>query len=107
MDDAPKHTIFKNWIGCLLSMEPMAIVEGFLLSKEMYKVRYSKLIADGDSSCTLKFSSSDHNYDTIIVKKVECRNHLLRNYFNKLREIAVTSCKMSSDKEDNINRGLT
>lgn len=31
-------------------MELMAIVEGFLLSKEMYEVRYSKLIADGDSS---------------------------------------------------------
>lgn len=45
-------------------------------------------------------------YDTITLEKVECCNHLLRNYSNKLREIAVMSCKISSGQEDNIDRGF-
>lgn len=84
----------------------MAIVEGFLLSEEMYGVRYSKLIADGDSSVYSKILEY-RPYDTLTVEKVECRNHLLRNYSNKLRDIAMASFKSSSNKEEDKElRGL-
>lgn len=45
------HICYKNWAKSSTSMEAGIIVEGFKQSESMYKVRYGKLIADGDSSC--------------------------------------------------------
>lgn len=71
-------------------MEADAVVEGFLQSVDMYHVKYHKLIADGDSNVYIKILES-RPYDNLTVQKIECRNHLLRNYFNKLRDIAKDS----------------
>lgn len=44
------HICYKNWAKSSTSMEA-GIIVGFKQSESMYKVRYGKLIADGDSSC--------------------------------------------------------
>lgn len=69
-------------------MEDSIIVEGFNKSEEMYGLRYHKLIADSDSSVYHKILES-RPYKNITVEKVECRNHLLRNLCNKLKDIST------------------
>jgi hypothetical protein len=73
-------------------MEAAAIVEGFLCSEELYSVKYARLVADGDSSVYHKILEA-RPYGPLIVDKIECRNHLLRNYCTKLREISATTVK--------------
>lgn len=51
-------------------------------------MKYNKLIADGDNNVYKKILDA-RPYKNIIVEKVECRNHLLRNFCNKLRELTL------------------
>lgn len=83
-------------------MEAATIVEGFLCSQEMYGVKYAKLIADGDSNVYHDIIAA-RPYDNLTVVKVECRNHLLRNYCNKLKDITTTSVRSN---EPEFDRGL-
>lgn len=88
-DEKPtKHVCFKNWNDSKSSsaMEASIIVEGFKLSEEMYGVRYAKFIGDGDSN-VYKQLLQQRPYKNLTVQKVECRNHLYRNFCNKLRDI--------------------
>lgn len=71
-------------------MEADIIVEGFLQSVPMHKVKYARMIGDGDMNVYLKVLES-RPYDDITVQKIECRNHLLRNLFNKLRDLVKDS----------------
>lgn len=48
------------------------------------------MIADGDNSCYQMILES-RPYKNVTVEKIECRNHLLRNYCNKLREVSTKS----------------
>lgn len=73
-------------------MEAAVIVEGFCRSEEMYGIKYTKLIADGDSSVYKKILDA-HPYKNKTVEKIECTNHLLRNFCNKLKEVVTTSDK--------------
>lgn len=66
-------------------MEADIIVDGFLSSVEMYGVKYGVFVADGDSSVYSRILQA-RPYDDLTVEKVECTNHLLRNYDRKLRE---------------------
>ncbi|KAK5648190.1 hypothetical protein RI129_003082 [Pyrocoelia pectoralis] len=84
-----KHTCYKNWKLSSTAMEATIIAEGFCCSLEMHNLIYSKMIADGDSSCFKKILDS-RPYETCVVQKIECTNHLLRNYSSKLREISQT-----------------
>lgn len=67
-------------------MEASIIVEGFKLSEEMYGVLYAKLIGDRDSN-VYKKNLEQRPYKNPSVEKVECRNHLYRNFCNKLQDI--------------------
>lgn len=82
------HACAKNFSGPSTSMEAAILVEGFRLSECMYGVRYNKLIADGDSSTYNKILEA-RPYQTLTVEKIECRNHLLRNFCNKLRALST------------------
>ncbi|CAN8019815.1 unnamed protein product [Ixodes persulcatus] len=87
--EPPKlHHCYKNWEGSSTSMEKDIIVEGFRRSVEIHGVKYIRLIADGDSS-TYKSILGAAPYGNQVVQKVECRNHVLRNYCGRLREIAT------------------
>lgn len=84
---ATDHKCTKNWTGSSTSMEADILVEGFCRSEEMYGVRYGRLIADGDSSV---YSSilAKRPYSNMTVEKIECRNHLHRNFCEKLKTIS-------------------
>ncbi|XP_050519213.1 uncharacterized protein LOC126893255 [Diabrotica virgifera virgifera] len=84
--DTPQHNCYKNWNGSSSAMEANIITEGFIKSIEMYGLIFNKMVADGDSSCYDAILQKDpyKNFD-ISVQKVECRNHLLRNYLRKIR----------------------
>ncbi|XP_063215915.1 uncharacterized protein LOC134527292 [Bacillus rossius redtenbacheri] len=86
-EDIPKHACYKIWSGSSTSMEANIILEGFQQSEALYNVKYSKMIADGDSSCYKKILEA-RPYANLTVEKIECRNHLLRNYCTKLRNLS-------------------
>lgn len=81
------HPCYKNWNGSATSMEADIIAEGFCRSQQDYGLIYAKMIADGDSSCYKKILERNP-YKNLKVQKIECRNHLLRNYINKMRELS-------------------
>ncbi|XP_031353734.1 uncharacterized protein LOC116178384 [Photinus pyralis] len=85
-DTVKSHTCFKNWNGSSAAMEADIIAEGFSKSMEMYGLIYEKLIADGDSSCYKKILDTNP-YESVVVEKIECKNHLLRNFSRKIREL--------------------
>lgn len=82
----PEHTCFKNYEGSSSGMEAEAILDGFQQSLSMYGLIYSTLIADGDSSTYARIVNS-HPYPNITVQKIECSNHLIRNYCNHIEKI--------------------
>lgn len=98
-DSLTVHKCTKNWPATNSSsgMESSIIVEGFLQSEKMYGIRYNKFIADGDSSVYKKILEA-RPYKNLTVEKVECRNHLLRNFCNKLKDMTV---KAQSGKLEN------
>lgn len=82
--DAPQHKCYKNWSGSSTAMEADIIAEGFLRSIEMHGIKYSKLIGDGDSSVTSKLRMLMPYGPKTLITKIECKNHLLRNFSNKM-----------------------
>lgn len=86
--DPPNHICYKNWNSTSTSMESDIIVEGFRQSVPMHNIIYHKLTGDGDSSVLKKIIlSKPYGLDTE-VKKIECTNHILRNYINRIVDIA-------------------
>lgn len=83
-----EHKCYKNWNGTSTSMESDIIVEGFKESISMHNIVYNKLIGDGDSSVSKKLQLAKPYGPDVIIQKIECRNHILRNYINRLRDIA-------------------
>lgn len=80
------HTCYKNYTGSSTGMEADIIVDAFLSSEEMYGVKYATLVADGDASVYSKILLA-RPYEDMTVEKIECSNHLLRNYAKKLQDI--------------------
>lgn len=87
-----EHKCYKNWNGSASSMEADILAEGFEQSFSKYGIIYDKMVADGDSSCYKKILERDpyatHN---VVVQKIECKNHLLRNYIRKLKSVGDTT----------------
>lgn len=69
-------------------MEADIIVEGFRQSIPMHNLIFDKLIGDGDSSVTKKLELAKPYGPTRSIKKIECSNHILRNYLNRIVDIA-------------------
>ncbi|CAF4944104.1 unnamed protein product [Pieris macdunnoughi] len=94
--EVPAHKCYKNWFGPSTQMETDAIVEGFKISVSMHGLKYTKLIGDGDSSvCNALKDAIPYGpnvYISLYISKIECSNHLMKNYSNKLRKI-VKKCE--------------
>ncbi|KAL4126281.1 hypothetical protein QTP88_010504 [Uroleucon formosanum] len=84
-----EHMCFKNWNFPSTAMEANIIVDGFKRSLDMHNLIYSRLIGDGDSSFMNKLHLAKPYGSDFIIKKIECLNHILRNYVNKLKDIAT------------------
>jgi hypothetical protein len=98
-EEPREHVCFKNWDSnkSSTSMESDAILEGFKCSVEVHGLVYKHLIADGDSSVFQKIKDC-HPYDdvNVVVKKIECRNHLYRNVCNKVKAVAATKGRIGA-----------
>ena len=89
------HICTKFFSGSSTSMESEILVQGFKSSLAMYGIKYHRLIGDGDSSVYSKIVEARPYVDTT-VEKIECRNHLVRNYSAKLKDLTTNtkfSCK--------------
>ncbi|KAE9543065.1 hypothetical protein AGLY_002976 [Aphis glycines] len=82
--EPPVHVCFLNWKKPSTAMEADSILEGFSNSLNMHGLKYNKLIGDGDSSVTNKLNEVMPYGPEFIIQKIECRNHLLRNYGMKM-----------------------
>ncbi|KAK4885602.1 hypothetical protein RN001_001873 [Aquatica leii] len=100
-----KHDCYKNWNHTSTAMEAMIIAEGFQKSVATHNLIYGRVIGDGDSSVYKKLTALAPYGPTFIIEKIECRNHLLRNYLNKLAEILKNSTFPISQRKKitNIN----
>ncbi|KAL4085419.1 hypothetical protein QTP88_027278 [Uroleucon formosanum] len=92
---ASAHLCFKNWDGTSMAMEANIIVERFRQSIPMHNIIYNKLIGDGDSSVTKQLFLAKPYGGDVFIKQIECMNHILRNYLNRIVDIA-TNRKSSS-----------
>jgi len=92
--DISAHQCFKNWDGTSTSMEADIIVEEFRQSISMHNIIYDKLIVYGDSSVSKKLLLAKPYGRDIFIKKIECMNHILRNYL--IRIVDITSHRKSS-----------
>lgn len=68
-----------------------------------FRCRYARLISDGDSSSHRKLIESLPYGPELLVEKIECRNHILRNYAGKLRDITLNK-KMGSVEQRSLVR---
>lgn len=88
--EAPAHTCFKNFSGPSTAMEAAIITEGFKSSLTDHGLIYSHLIADGDAN-TYACIRNARPYENVTVGKIECKNHLLRNYCKALLAVSTNS----------------
>lgn len=101
--ETPKeHKCYKIFDVPSAAMESTIITEGFKQSVEMHGLIYARLIADGDSSTYSKIIDA-RPYSGITVAKIYCRNHLLRNYCNKLRHL-ITDTHFSAPDRKNLTQ---
>ncbi|KAK4882653.1 hypothetical protein RN001_005972 [Aquatica leii] len=108
-DTAKDHKCYKNWDGSSAAMEADIICEGFEKSLQMHNLIYGKVIGDGDSSVYRKLTAAAPYGPTFIIEKIECRNHFLKNYLNKLADISKetkfpSSLRKKVTSEDSLGR---
>ncbi len=79
------HSCWKNWNDSPNGMEKAIILEGFRRSIQDHDLVYWKFIGDGDSSV---FKSVINVYPGMEVEKIECCNHVCRNFTTRLMDIS-------------------
>ncbi|KAJ8894264.1 hypothetical protein PR048_006876 [Dryococelus australis] len=67
-------------------METDGFIAGFQKSVEIHGL---KLIGDSDSSVHRRLIETLPYGPNLLAQKSECRNHILRNYGNRLRDICM------------------
>lgn len=93
------YICYKNWSGSSTGMEADIIVEGFRKSVEMHGVMYGRFIGDGDSNLYKKLISCARYGPQYVILKIECKNHLIRNYVNKLKELQKNTAYPITDRK--------
>ena len=82
----PSHQCYRNWSGTSCAMEANIIAEGFQLSEQLHGVQYLWFIGDGDSSVYHAVVTGVPSYGRC-VQKVECANHAIKCYRNRLEAL--------------------
>nr|XP_049695130.1 uncharacterized protein LOC110371421 isoform X2 [Helicoverpa armigera]XP_049695131.1 uncharacterized protein LOC110371421 isoform X3 [Helicoverpa armigera] len=102
--DPKQHICFKNYTGSSSSMETQIIVEGFKSSISMYGLIYGRMIGDGDASTYAKIlNAKPYENQNLTVEKIECRNHILRNFCKKLRGLTTETKYMLAHRKTLTN----
>lgn len=86
----PDHDCFKNWDKAPNGMESDIIFKGFQSSIKMYGIVYTKFVGDGDSSVHFNV---ENVYPGIKVEKIECSNHVVKNFTARLMDISKDNVK--------------
>ncbi|KAJ8879674.1 hypothetical protein PR048_020282 [Dryococelus australis] len=81
-NEVPMHKCYKNSQGTYIVMETDGIVAGF-------QKKYATSIGDGDCSVHRRLIETLPYGPNLLAQKSECRNHILRNYGNRLRDICM------------------
>lgn len=101
------HNCTKNHTGSSTTMEQAILVEGFQASVSSHNLIYSTLIADGDAS-SYKNILESRPYPNVPIQKIECTNHLLRNYNGKnlhlQKDVSIPLCERKHLTVQRINR---
>ena len=84
-------------------MEADIVVEGFKHAETMHGVRYMFLIGDGDSSVLTSIQQSVPGWGRY-VRKIECVNHVLKNYRSKLEDSEGKSLIQRSRSTNSQNK---
>lgn len=93
-----EHDCNQDFKGSSTSMEADILVEGFMKSYTEQGCIYKYLIADGDSSVYKKILDA-RPYKNATVEKIECRNHLFRNFRNNFKKIIVDTSHKIGDRK--------
>lgn len=93
-----EHDCNQDFQGSSTSMEADILVEGFLKSEKEQGCIYKYLIADGDSSVYKKILDA-RPYKNVSVEKIECRNHLFRNFRNNMKKIIANTSHRLTDRK--------
>ncbi|KAL4101219.1 hypothetical protein QTP88_021239 [Uroleucon formosanum] len=83
------HLCYKNGTGTSTAMESDIIVDGFSHSIKTHNLIYRNLIGYGDSSVIKKLRMLKNYGSDLLVEKIECTNHILRNYLTRLRDFST------------------
>ena len=81
-----QHKCYKNWDGSSSAMESDMIVEGFRAAETMHGVRYMRMVGDGDSSVHANIQTNVSGWGRHVAK-IECANHSVKCYRNRLEKI--------------------
>lgn len=86
-----QHTCNINYEGPSSGMETEVIVEGFEYC-EKFGARFHKIVSDGDSSAFKEISERCiYKNPDLVVEKVECVNHLVKNFIKKILALCNSS----------------
>ncbi|KAK3909714.1 E3 ubiquitin-protein ligase bre1 [Frankliniella fusca] len=83
-----RHACFKDFEGASTKMETEIILEGFQASEKMHKVRYLEVVADRDASVHNTLVTQAPYGPWELVRKIDCKNHLFRNFRSWLIDLS-------------------
>ena len=82
-----QHVCTANHEGSSGGMEGAIITEIFCRSEQLYKLRYTRFIGDGDTN-TFKVVSEAKPYgDDVTIEKIECVGHVQKRMGTRLRKL--------------------
>ncbi|KAJ8872086.1 hypothetical protein PR048_025687 [Dryococelus australis] len=85
----PPHKCYNRWTGPSTAKEADGIVAGLTKSIPLHGLKYARLFNDGDSSVHKKQNEYLPYGPDVLVAKIEFRNHILRNYADRLLELSL------------------
>lgn len=87
--ELPKdHNCYKNWSQSSQAMESDIILSGFLEAESVHGVRYTKIIADGDSSVYTLLQEKVPVWG-VAIEKLECANHTCKCIRSNLEKLVT------------------
>ena len=93
-----------NHVGSAGSVEAKGVVDCFQSSVDNRKLRYTKLIGDGDSKTHASILTADP-YPGIKVEKLECIGHMQKRVGSRLRKLCSTHKGPFSDGKGITGQG--
>ena len=82
------HVCYKNWSESSQAMEAAIILEGFNAAEKVHKLRYMRVIGDGDSSVFARIRAEGPVWGRD-VQKLECANHSVKCLRSSLEKLVV------------------